>query len=125
MTSPFDLLTAFKVALDNIPKVTVHEVSVIKVTLEKQVEYIFSQFGDRSYALFREICRPVKTKMEMIVTFMAVLDLIRLKFFTAKQSDIFGEIRLVVLQPLSMKKYFDIRDQELLPETVSDNQDLE
>lgn len=123
--SLFDLLTAFKVALDNIPKVTVHEVSVIKVTLEKQVDYLFSQFGDRAYALFREICRPIKTKLELIVTFMAVLDLIRLKFLAAKQSDIFGEIRLVVLQPLSMEKYFEIRDQELLPETVNNKQDLE
>jgi segregation and condensation protein A len=120
--SLFDLLTAFKVALDNMPKVTVHEVSVIKVTLEKQVEYIFNQFEDRSYSLFREICQPIKTKMEMIVTFMAVLDLIRLQFLAAKQSDIFGEIRLVVLQSLSMEKYLDIRDQELLPELVNNDQ---
>jgi chromatin segregation and condensation protein Rec8/ScpA/Scc1 (kleisin family) len=54
--------------------------------------------------------------MELIVTFMAVLDLVRLHFLTAKQSDIFGEIRLVVLQSLTMQKYLDVRDQDLMPE---------
>jgi segregation and condensation protein A len=110
--SLFDLLAAFKKALDEMPKVTVHQVNVLRVTLEDQVKFIFQQIGERPYLLFREMCRPLQTKMELIVTFMAMLDLLRLQFLSAKQSDIFGEIRLVVLQTLSMGKYFEIRDKE-------------
>jgi segregation and condensation protein A len=115
--SLFALLTAFKTALDNMPKVTVHQVNMIKVTLEDQVGFIIKQLQERPYILFREICKPLQSKMELIVTFMAVLDLIRLHFFAAKQSEIFGEIRLVLMQQLTMQKYLDVRDQDLMPET--------
>jgi segregation and condensation protein A len=117
--SLFDLLAAFKKALDEMPKVTVHQVNILRVTLEDQVKFIFQQIGERPYLLFREMCRPLQTKMELIVTFMAMLDLLRLQFLSAKQSDIFGEVRLVVLQPLSMDKYFEIRDKEFLSESSS------
>jgi len=100
--SLFDLLTAFKKALDEMPKVTVHQVNIIRVTLEDQVRYIFRQIAERPYVLFREVCQPLQSKMELIVTFMAMLDLLRLQFLSAKQSDIFGEIRLVVLLPLKV-----------------------
>lgn len=114
--SLFDLLTAFKKALDEMPKVTVHQVNIIRVTLEDQVKYIFRQIAEQPYVLFREICRPLQTRMELTVTFMAMLDLMRLQFLSAKQSDTFGEIRLVVLQPLSMEKYFELRDKEFFSE---------
>jgi segregation and condensation protein A len=118
--SLFDLLTAFKNALDNMPKVTVHQVSIIKVSLEEQVRFIIEQIGNRPYILFREICKQLQNKMELIVTFMAILDLARLNFLAAKQSEIFGEIRLVVLQPLTIAKYLEVRDQDLLPESSGD-----
>lgn len=115
--SLFSLLEAFKTALDNMPKVTVHQVNMIKVTLEDQVGFIIEQLGERPYILFREICKPLRSKMELIVTFMAMLDLARLNFLAAKQSEIFGEIRLVVVKALTMQKYLDVRDQDLMPET--------
>jgi len=118
--SLFDLLTAFKSALDNMPKVTVHQVNIIKVSLEDQVGFIIEQIGNRPYILFREICKSLQTKMELIVTFMAILDLGRLHFLAAKQSEVFGEIRLVVLKPLTMAKYLEVRDQDLLPHTSGD-----
>ena len=116
--SLFDLIRAFKHALDNMPKVTVHQISLIKVTLEDQVKFIFQQFKDDPYILFREVCKPLKSKMELIVTFMAILDLIRLQFLTAKQSNAFGEIRLIAQQTLTIENYLAIRDQDLLPETA-------
>jgi segregation and condensation protein A len=118
----FDLISAFKKALDNMPKVTVHTVSVIKVTLENQVRFIFEQFQNRPYVLFREITKPLESKIEMVVTFMAVLDLMQLRFLTAKQSGVFGEIRLVSLKPLSFNTYLKVRDKELITEEVGKKQ---
>jgi segregation and condensation protein A len=123
--SLFDLLTAFKTALHNMPKVTVHQVSIIKITLEDQVKFIFNQIGKRTYILFREICKPLKEKIELIVTFMAILDLIRLKFLSAKQPSIFGELRLVALKPLRMEDYLEERDKELIAEKETVNSPLQ
>jgi len=115
--SLFDLLTAFKRALDNIPKVTVHQVNVVKVTMEQQVKFVFEKLGRRSYMLFSELTKSVKNKIELIVTFMAILDLIRLQFLSAKQTDNFGEIRMVAIQSPSYEKYLEARDKELVEES--------
>jgi segregation and condensation protein A len=115
--SLFDLLTAFKRALDSIPKVTVHQVNVVKVTMEQQVKFVFDKLGKRSYMLFSELTKSVKNKIELIVTFMAILDLIRLQFLSAKQTDNFGEIRMVAIQSPSYEKYLEARDKELVEES--------
>ncbi len=117
--SLFDLLTAFKRALDNMPKVTIHRVNVIKVTIEDQVAYLFKKIDHRPYVLFREVAQPLKSKIQLIVTFMAILDLIRLGMLSARQSEVFGEIRLIPLNSPTMEKYLELREKELLPETVN------
>jgi segregation and condensation protein A len=119
--SLFDLLTAFKTALDNMPKVTVHKVNVIKVTIEEQVDFIFKKMKNKSFILFREMTSAIKTKMELIVTFIALLDLMRLKFISAVQPDAFGEIRLMPEKKLDLDIYLKIRDKELLSESVNNN----
>lgn len=119
--SLFDLLTAFKRALDNMPKVTVHQVNVIRTTIENQVAFLFNEMSNKPYVLFRRVCAPLKSKMELMVTFMAILDLMRLGFLSAKQSDAFGEIRLVPLQQLRMEKYLAIRDEQNSHSPTEDN----
>ncbi|MBN2367118.1 MAG: segregation/condensation protein A [Calditrichaeota bacterium] len=114
--SLFDLLVAFKQALDNMPKVTIHQVKIIKITIEDQVRHIFNTFGNRPYVLFREITTSLSQKIEVIVTFMAILDLIQLSFISAKQSEPFTEIRLVALQKLDMGNYMKLRDKDVVSE---------
>jgi len=67
--------------------------------------------------LFSELTKSVKNKIELIVTFMAILDLIRLQFLSAKQTDNFGEIRMVAIQSPSYEKYLEARDKELVEES--------
>ncbi len=110
--SLFDLLTAFKRALDNMPKVTVHSVKTIKITLEDQVNYIFQELNGKPFVLFHDLVKPFKEKIYLIVTFLALLDLIRLQMIKAVQSEVFGEIRLQPLGTLSMSRYFQLRNQE-------------
>ncbi len=118
--SIFDLIAAFKKAIDNMPKVTMHQVKVIKITIEDQVGFIASRLAEKPYILFREMCKPLDSKMALIVTFMATLDLIRLQLITIKQSDPFGEIRLVPLGVLTIEKYLDIRNKQLISESEED-----
>lgn len=118
--SLFDLLTAFRIALDNMPKVTVHRVSIIKVTIEEQVKNIFDRLRNKKYVLFREITAQLKSRMEVVVSFMALLDLMHLNFIVAKQPNVFGEIRIIPQKELQMKFYLDQRNQELLHRTPAD-----
>ncbi|MFZ0390024.1 MAG: segregation/condensation protein A [Calditrichia bacterium] len=113
--SLFDLLTAFRQALDNMPKVTVHQVNVIRTTIEDQVAYLFRQMKGKPYGIFSELIGGVKLKIDLIITFMSILDLVRLGFLSAKQSGIYGEIRLVPMRDLNFERYLEVRDKELMP----------
>lgn len=108
----FDLLAAFKQALDNMPKITVHQVKMLKVTIEDQVKFLISQIGGKKHILFSDLHKKFKNKITLIVTFMAILDLMRLRFLTAKQTKAFEDIRLVSSPDLTLENYMRFRNQE-------------
>ena len=96
--SLFDLLLALKKALDNMPKITEHQVTRIDVTIEQQTEYILNKFASTSAILFSELINKLKEKIVIIVTFMALLDLINKRQLTVKQSENFDEIRIKLIK---------------------------
>lgn len=92
----FDLLTAFKRALDRAPKRTVHEVEQISYTVEEQTEYILTLFAHRSQVTFFELVGRIE-RVGIIVTFLALLELIKNKFVAFHQDDTFEDILLYKL----------------------------
>ena len=90
----FDLLLAFKKALDNMPKVTYHEVKMIDVTIEQQTEYILQKISDQTMILFSELINEIKEKIVIVVTFLALLEMIRTKKIVVRQSSAFEDIRI-------------------------------
>jgi len=92
----FDLLLAFKKALDNMPKVTYHEVKKIEVTIEEQTDYILNTMENRSEILFSELIGKFNNKIIIIVTFLALLELIKLRKIMVRQSRVFEEITIIM-----------------------------
>ena len=90
----FDLLLAFKKALDNMPKVTYHEVKTIDVTIEHQTEYILHKISGQTMILFSELINEIKEKIVIVVTFLALLEMIRTKKIVVRQSSAFEDIRI-------------------------------
>jgi len=90
----FDLLLAFKKALDNMPKVTYHEVKKIDVTIEEQREYILNKLSGQRMILFSELIQDIKERIVVIVTFLAILEMIKSKNLSVRQSAVFDEIRI-------------------------------
>jgi len=109
----FDLLTAFKRALDNMPKVTLHRVRAVRVTLEDQIKFIFARLQNTDTLLFSELVKPLKEKLRLIVTFMALLELIRLGMIKAVQTEVFGEIHLRPIGEMSFQRYLSLRDRNV------------
>ena len=66
--------------------------------LEKQKELILKYFDDEGRLSFTFIIKKLNSRMEIVVTFLAVLDLVKEGLCKLKQVDIFGEIELVHLQ---------------------------
>jgi segregation and condensation protein A len=90
--SMFDLLAAFKSVLDHIPEKTYHEVHDIGVTLEEQIDFVVRSLEGRDHIVFGEVMTQLRDRITVIVTFMAILELIRTRRILVRQSDVFGEI---------------------------------
>jgi segregation and condensation protein A len=92
--SLFDLLIAFKRAMDNMPKVTYHEVKRIDVTIEEQTAYLTKRLKQQSMILFSELMSELREKIIIVVTFLALLEMVRTGKITVRQSDAFDDIRI-------------------------------
>jgi len=90
----FDLMIAFRRALDSMPKVTYHEVRKIDVTIEQQSTYILDKLSSKRVVLFRDLVAEIRDKIVLIVTFIALLELIREGKITVRQSQVFDDIRI-------------------------------
>ena len=90
----FDLILAFKKALDDMPKVTYHEVKRIDVTIDQQIEFILDKIKNKSMLLFKDLIQDLKERLVIIVTFMALLELIKNRKIIVRQSELFGDIRI-------------------------------
>jgi segregation and condensation protein A len=91
--SLFDLLDAFRDVLKNL-KPDVREIVYEEVPIEVKIREILAFLGERDYATFREILQRETTRRGLIVTFLAILELIRLRQIAALQTEMFGEIRI-------------------------------
>jgi len=93
--SIFDLISAFSQALKDIPKEVFYEVVKDKYTVEEATHEILHLLLARSQVKLSEIFGRAKNKLEIIVNFLAVLELIRMKEIIARQSELFQEIEII------------------------------
>ncbi len=93
--SLYELAKVFKNVLEKRPVVSQFELNREPIRLEEQKEMILKYFDAEGRLNFTILLANLKTRLEVIVTFLAVLDLIHEGNCIIKQSKIFGEIELV------------------------------
>ena len=67
------------------------------IKLEQQKEYLFKYFDGEGRLKFSTLLKNLKTRLEIIVTFLAILDLVREGICTLEQNDVFDDIELIHL----------------------------
>ena len=87
----FDLLAAFKQALAAAPKVDFHEVERVEVNTEERAEVILDVLAQKERASFVELVSGLP-RIVLIVTFIALLELIRTGQVVARQADLNSDI---------------------------------
>ena len=90
----FELISAFAKVLKELPKDSFHEIMKDEFTVADKVHEIFHRLTKEPRILFSAIFRAAKNKYEVITTFLAVLELIRVKEIIARQDRQFGEIEI-------------------------------
>jgi segregation and condensation protein A len=94
----FDLVSAFKELLERRKTLLAHEVEHEGKSIEQRIEELLALIREGESLEFLDLFASQETKGEMIVTFLALLELIRLKRVKVYQRGPFGPIR--VFRPL-------------------------
>jgi len=92
--SVFDLLGAFKRILEQAPK-EMSQILLEEIPIEVKIREILDRLEERKTLAFHDLFPAGTRRIELIVTFLALLELIRLNQAIARQSEIFGEIQIV------------------------------
>lgn len=92
--SIFDLISAFKTALKDVPKDIFFEVVKDEFTVEEKIHDLLHIFLEEGKVSLRKLFTQAKSKVEIVVTFLAILELIKMKEVVAVQDELFGEISI-------------------------------
>ncbi|MBD3345970.1 MAG: hypothetical protein GF401_12985 [Chitinivibrionales bacterium] len=95
--SIYDLLSAFMNILNREEEEDEHNhiVQVETARIDDQIEHILSILQDTPEIRFQELFKSSRQKIVLVVTFMALLELVKMQEITFRQEDIFGEIHVV------------------------------
>ena len=120
--SLFDLLDAFRDVLKNM-KPRVREIESDDVPIEVKIKDVLAFLTSRPFATFKEILTRETSRRGLIITFLAILELIRLRQIAARQTESFGDIRVyhvnalpveLAVEPVTVE--LDVRPAAALPD---------
>jgi segregation and condensation protein A len=87
----FDLLSVFREVLKNAPKISVHDVELMNVTSEMKQKEILNLLAKNGEIDFVELVSE-QPRLIIVVTFIAMLELIKNRKIMVRQSEQFGKI---------------------------------
>ncbi len=92
--SLFDLISAFSKALRDVPREVFYEVIKDEFTVESKIHDILHQLLLSPEIKLSGLFEAAKNKIEIIASFLAILELIRLKEIIIVQKHLFGDIAI-------------------------------
>lgn len=93
--SLFDLINALSEALRKTPEEVIHEIITEEHTVEQKIHDVLHLLLDKTTVRLNDLFEKSRNKIEVIVTFLAVLELIRLKEVKALQQGPFADIEIM------------------------------
>ena len=90
----FSLLTAFKAVVERARRRPTVLVPAEQVSIEDRIAQLLARLSETEAYSFEALFGDASTRAELIVTFLALLEMIRLKLVRVLQSGPFGDIRV-------------------------------
>ncbi len=75
----FDLIRAYQLAMKNMPKITVHEIKKIPVTIEQQTEFLLKKLDEHIQISFIKTVQEFAERITIVVTFLAILEMAKMR----------------------------------------------
>jgi segregation and condensation protein A len=90
----FDLLKAFQRILDELPENAVREIEREEVSTVQKMNEILDLLETTESISFFDVFKRAKNRVTIVSTFLAMLELARMKSISIRQAQLFGEIRI-------------------------------
>ena len=95
--SLFDIATYFKTAMDNKPVISQYELHREPMSIEDQKAKVLAFVDGDGILRFSSLIERLRDKVEIVITFLAILDLIREAKILLIQNELFGEIEIQLI----------------------------
>ena len=90
--SVFELLTALRRVLERLPKDEFHEVTLEKITMREKMTLVLERLRVDGQVMFESLFADAGTRMAVIVTFLAMLELVKIRAIRIFQDRLDGPI---------------------------------
>ena len=94
--SLFDISKIFQSAIDNAPQDNSFTIVRETISLEEQKQFIISNFKDKKNISLSSLIKKLDSKLEIIVTFLVVLNMIKESELICKQKNTFEDIQITL-----------------------------
>ncbi len=92
--SIFELIEAFKVMVSRINPEEIMEIDVERMSLSERMNEIMERLNKEKALTFSDLLGELSNRIKMIYTFLAILELMKLRVIKAYQAKPFGTIRI-------------------------------
>ena len=96
--SVFELAQHFKNVMDRLPDINPYEVDLNTLDLTDKKHFILSSFDGSGIMFFKTLLKNCKNKLEIIMTFIAILDLVQQFKIIVLQGSLFDDIEIHLLE---------------------------
>ncbi len=73
----YNLIKAFKYAMEHRPKEVIHNIVRFNVSLDEQIDYLSKVCEESEYVSFLEMIKTMSEKLRIVVTFIAILEMVK------------------------------------------------
>jgi segregation and condensation protein A len=88
----YEVMRAFREIMTEFEASEVSEIEPEAFTIEEKIEVIMSAIESRGQVTFQELFSGSRSRLEVVVTFIALLELMKRTNITARQESAFGEL---------------------------------
>jgi len=111
-----DLLTALQNVIASLPNKDVLTIKTDELSVRDQIGFILSMMEGKKSFLFEQLFEGIETRHNVVITFLALLEIIRLGLIKILQIETCGPLRLIATDNLLSPKGIDFEGVKQLQE---------
>jgi segregation and condensation protein A len=110
--SVFELLNALKRVIDRLPKDVFHQIELDKITVREKMTLLLDKLRAEGRVVFEELFDQAKTRLDVVVMFLAMLELVKVRAIRIFQEQVTGPILIEAAAGMEQAAEVAIAEEE-------------